>query len=161
MCAMSAAECCGAGTKRDGGPGGLERGEHLTCPRYAPPWRAAQDSFHRRAGLAAAVGEPGPVKKKLLGIPAGGTEMLPRKIPDFERRDIPATGKILLPQRALDPDIDGESPMPLPTKEQGAGGDFFAHTVQLAQCGESIGIGHGIDALEIDSALCDIPCRAV
>ena len=80
-------------------------------------------------------GEPGVMKQELLGIPACGAEVGAGEIPQGFGFDVRISGEIELPKDPFHPDIDGESGEPLPAKKQGAVGDLFPNSVELAERG--------------------------
>ena len=81
------------------------------------------------------------MKQILLRVPAVFAEVRFRELPQPLRRHFPSTRKIMLPQNALDPDIDRECSQPLIRKKHYAICNLRPHARQRAQLFSELGIG--------------------
>ena len=80
----------------------------------------------------AASATPGVMKQILLRVPAVFAEIRFRELPQAPRGHFLSTRKIMLPQHALDPDIDRECSQPLIRKKHYAICNLRPHAWQRA-----------------------------
>ena len=99
------------------------------------------------------------MKQILLRVPAVFAEIRFGELPQPLRRHFPSTRKIMLPQHALDPDIDRECSQPLIRKKHHAICNLRPHAWQRAQLFSELGIRQRRPSLEIRLAGADEPRR--
>ena len=99
------------------------------------------------------------MKQILLRVPAVFAEIRFRELPQPLRGHFPSTRKIMLPQHALDPDIDRECSQPLIRKKHHAICNLRPHAWQRAQLFSELGIRQRRPRLEIRLAGADEPRR--
>src|SRR5438094_9592654 len=97
------------------------------------------------------------MKQILLRVPAVFAEIIFGEDAKPLRRHLFSTGKIMLRQHALDPDIDRECPKPLICKKHDAVCDLWSHTWQRAQLFSEFDIRQRRPRLEICLAGADEP----
>src|SRR5512144_3047314 len=102
---------------------------------------------------------PRVMKQILLRVSAMFAEISFGELPQPLRANFPSTRKIMLPQHALDPDINRECSQPFIRKKQHTVCNLRPHAWQRAQLFSELGIGQGRPCLEIRSAGADQPRR--
>src|SRR6266550_9369150 len=107
----------------------------------------------------AASATPRLVKQILLRVPAVFAEIGFGELAKPLRAHLPSTRKIMLPQHALDPDIDRKCSQPLIPKKHHAICNLRPHAWQRAQLFSELGIGQRRPSLEIRLAGADEPRR--
>src|SRR6266481_2241423 len=108
----------------------------------------------------AASATPRLMKQILLRVSAVFTEISLGELLQPLRGHFLSTREIMLPQHALDPDIDRECSQPLIRKKHHAICNLRPHAWQCAKLFSELGIGQGRPSLEIRFAGADEPrCR--
>src|SRR6266436_2282749 len=104
---------------------------------------------------------PDVMKQILLRVPAVFSEVRFRELPEPLRGHFLSTRKIMLPQHALNPDIDRERAQALISKKHHAVCDLRPHPWERAELFSKLSISQRRPRLEIRFARADKPrCRA-
>src|SRR4029450_10935530 len=130
-----------------------------SCEPPLPPFIAAQGSGDDVNRPVAASADPGVMKQILLRVPAVFSKVPVREFSQPLRGHFPSTREIMLPQDALDPDIDRECSQPFIRKKHHAICNLRPHARQRAQLFSKLSIRKRQPRLEIRLAGADEPRR--